>query len=215
MIIQFPSAFLVSMTFFMASLSVVANADDRIIWRLRDTELRWEKDRKEWERTALLLARSASVDLHLHKVDSAQAAYFEAVVFFGDKVIEYCLVLLRGRDVKGKRAESFVLMNRTPYEGTGKWELAWAIVEPPHPQAPNMDGVLPVIQQTGQAEIWAFLEDFYACPSAQPRSAHYMVMACVVFEDVWKPFIRMATPDKPSEVFDETKLQQPESQDKK
>jgi|GEM_PF-6787082 len=221
MIIRFPRALLIVVTVVMASLSVVANAADPIIWRLRDTQLRWEKDRKDWERAALLVAGNSSVKIHLHKIDSAKAAYFEAVVLFGDRVIEFCLVLFHGRDAEGKRAESFVLMNRTPYEGTGEWELAWAIVEPPHPKAPNLDGVLPVSGQTRQADIWAFLEDFHACPSAQPRSAHYAVMACVVFEDVWEPFIRPLvpappdTPDKPDEKFNETKLQQPESQGKK
>ncbi|MDP1587130.1 MAG: hypothetical protein Q8M07_05275, partial [Prosthecobacter sp.] len=70
---------------------VVAHASEPIIWKLRDTELRWEMERKTWERTALQLAKSPSVNLHIHKVSSAKAAYFEAVVYFGDRVIEYCL----------------------------------------------------------------------------------------------------------------------------
>lgn len=197
------------------NLVVVVHASEPIIWKLRDTELRWEKERETWERTALQLAKSPSVNLHIHKVSSAKAAYFEAVVYSGDRVIEYCLLLLNGKDVAGKPASSFVLMGRSPYEGTGEWELSWAIVEPPHPKAPNMDGVLPIVPQTSQADIWELLEDFEACPSAQPKSGLYEVMACVIFEDVWRPFIRSATPDKPQETFDDTKLRQPDSRNKK
>ncbi len=198
-----------------------------IIWKLRDHQLRWAKEREVWERTAQRLARQPEVNLHLSKVESATAAYFEAVVA-GNRVIEHCLLLLRGKDGK-KPAKSFVLMTRTPYEGTGEWGFAWSVVEHP-PKDPLVEGVLPVVINTTQAQIWKLLEDFDACPSSQTKEI-YAVAACVVFGDVWDPFLsepepsKKASSDPPARLtadpfagslpLDESKLKQPELKEHK
>lgn len=192
-----------------------SNAADPLVWKLRDHELRWAKNRKQWEKAALSLAANPSVNLHLNQPHSARAAYFEAVVYGGFSVIEHCLLRLEGKDAKDKGASSFVLMARKPYEGTGEWEFAWAIVEPPHPKAPTLEGVLPIQNSTSQADIWRLLEEFEACPSAQPKKEGYECIACVLFEDIWSPFLGDPLPSKGSDEIDESKLRQPESRSSK